>query len=416
MYSPMLASSLRLPSGFLLPNRLAKAAMTEAMATGGDPSDDLVALYRAWASGGVGLQITGNVMVDRRYLERLGNVVFDARTDRKIVARWAEAARSGGGAVYAQLSHPGRQTNLFVHPHPVAPSAVPAVKVMHAFGKPRALTEGEIEDILARFVGAAALAKEAGFDGVQIHAAHGYLISQFLSPLTNQRTDAWGGDPARRARFLLEAIRRVRARVGAAFGIAVKLNSADFQRGGFSEDESLDVVGLLDREGIDFLEISGGNYESVALLGYDETGKPRVSAGEAYFLDFAKKARGRTRLPLMLTGGLRSRPAMEEALATGAVDLLGLARPFCVQPDVPRALLADPAAAARPFTIPKLGIAAMEGQGETDWCNTQMRRIARGQAPDLAQGVLLRTLGVMTSVAFSGLYRRLAGRNEGAPA
>lgn len=411
----MLGSSLRLASGVVVPNRIAKAAMTEAMAPSGDPTDALTALYRAWGRGGVGLQITGNVMVDRRYLERLGNVVFDARTDRRAVARWAEAARSEGGALYAQLSHPGRQTNLFVHPHPVAPSAVAAVKVMHAFGKPRALSGAEIEELLQRFVGAAALAEEAGFSGVQIHGAHGYLISQFLSPLTNVRDDAFGGDLFGRAHFLLECIRRVRARVKPSFGIAVKLNSADFLRGGFSESDSLEVVSLLENEGIDFLEISGGNYESVALLGYDETGRPRKSEREAYFLDFAKAARARTKVPLMLTGGLRSRPAMDEVIASG-IDLVGLARPFCVQPDVPRVLLSSPKAATRPFTLPKLGVPALEGQGETDWCNVQMRRIAAGKEPNLSQGARLNTLGVMTVDVFRGFYRRLSGKHEGAPA
>jgi 2,4-dienoyl-CoA reductase-like NADH-dependent reductase (Old Yellow Enzyme family) len=185
----------------------------------------------------------------------------------------------------------------------------------------------------------------------------------------------------------LEVIRRVRAEVGPRFGVAVKLNSADFQKGGFDERESLDVVGRLDAEGIDFLEISGGNYESVALLGYDENGAPRTSAREAYFLEFAEKARARTRTPLMLTGGLRTRRVMEAALGSGAIDLVGVARPFCVQPDLPRALLASSDAAARPFTIPKLGIRALEGQGETDWCGAQMRRIASGEAPDLDLGV-----------------------------
>ncbi len=412
----MIDTPLTLASGVVLKNRIAKAAMTEAMCPEGDPTDALVSLYGAWARGGPGLLLTGNVMVDRRYLERIGNVVFDARTDVASVKRLAEASHAGGAALYAQLSHPGRQTNLFVHPKPVAPSAVAAVKVMHAFGKPRALTEPEIEDILARMVGAAALAQRAGLDGVQIHGAHGYLISQFLSPLTNQRTDGWGGDLPARARFLLEAIRRVRAKVGSRFGIAVKLNSADFQRGGFDNDDALAVIRLLEREGIDLLEISGGNYESVALLGYDEDGAPRRSAREAYFLDFAKLARGVTSLPLMLTGGLRSRPAMDEALASGAVDVIGIARPFCVQPDVANALLASPTAAARPFEIPKLGIAAMEGQGETDWCNVQMRRIARGEAPDLSQGVRLNTLGVMSGDVFRGFTRRWGGRNEAGPA
>lgn len=412
----MLELPLTLASGVTVSNRIAKAAMTEALCPTGDPSGALVALYRAWASHGPGMLLTGNVMVDRRYLERVGNVVLDARTDRAALKSFAEAVTGQGVALYAQLSHPGRQTNVFVHPRPVAPSAVPAVKLLGAFGKPRALTEPEIEEILQRFVGAAAMAKEAGFSGVQIHGAHGYLVSQFLSPLTNRRTDAWGGDAERRARFLFEAIRRVRSKVGPRFGVAVKLNSADFQKGGFDEAESLGVVERLEAEGIDFLEISGGNYESVALLGYDENGAPRTNAREAYFLEFAEKARARTKVPLMLTGGLRTRRTMESALASGAVDLVGIARPFCVQPDLPRALLASPDAAARPFRIPKLGIAAIEGQAETDWCDAQMQRIAAGQAPDLALGVRARTTGILVRDGVRAIFRRWSGQSEGAPA
>jgi 2,4-dienoyl-CoA reductase-like NADH-dependent reductase (Old Yellow Enzyme family) len=405
----MLELPLTLTSGVTVPNRIVKAAMTEAMCPSGDPTEALVALYRAWARHEPGLLITGNMMIDRRYLERVGNVVLDARTERSALRRLAEAVTSQGVPLYAQLSHPGRQTNRFIHPHPVAPSAVAAVNVLGAFGAPRALKETEIEELLTRFVGAAALLKDVGFSGVQIHAAHGYLVSQFLSPLTNRRDDAWGGDAERRARFLLEVIRRVRAEVGPRFGVAVKLNSADFQKGGFDERESLDVVGRLDAEGIDFLEISGGNYESVALLGYDENGAPRANAREAYFLEFAEKARARTRTPLMLTGGLRTRRVMEAALGSGAIDLVGVARPFCVQPDLPRALLASSDAAARPFTIPKLGIRAVEGQAETDWCGAQMRRIARGEAPDLTLGVRARTGAILVRDAVRGTIRRWSG-------
>lgn len=411
----MLTQPLKLASGLELPNRLAKASMTESLAPSGDPSDTLCALYRAWGSWGAGLLLSGNVMIDRRYLERLGNVVFDGRTERASVRRWAEETHRGGAALFAQLSHPGRQTNLFVHPRPVAPSAVRAVRVLGAFGKPRALREEELEEVLERFAGAAHLARECGLDGVQLHAAHGYLLSQFLSPATNQRGDRWGGSLAQRAAFPLEVLRRVRARVGPRFGLAMKLNTSDFQRGGFAPEEALEVLSLLENEGLDFVELSGGNYESVALLGRDEQGQRRVNAREAYFLEFAQAARARTRMPLMLTGGLRTRRGIEEALGSG-LDLVGAARPFCVHPRVGQHLCSREDAAVRSFHIPELGVRAMEGQAETEWCQVQMRRIARGLEPSLGQGVRALTAGNLLRDMVRGPLRRLRGEAEGPPA
>lgn len=402
----MLGTPLTLRSGLVLKNRIAKAAMTEALSDNGDPNATLEALYGAWSDGGPGLLLTGNAMVDRRFLERVGNVVLDDRADRTALARWAAAARRGGSAALAQLSHPGRQVNVFVHREPVAPSAVAAVKVMGAFARPRALLESEVVPIVERFAAAAKLADDAGFDGVEIHAAHGYLVSQFLSPLTNQRTDAWGGTLDKRARFLLETVGLVRERCRSGFTVAVKLNSADFQRGGFDEGESLEVVSMLDRAGIDLLEISGGNYESVALLGYDESGRPSTREREAYFLEFAKDARKRTSVPIMLTGGIRSRAVMDEALASGAVDVIGMARPFCVQPDLARALLSRGEPRVTSPSIPKLGIRALEGLGETAWCDEQMGRIARGDAPDLELGVRWTTLVHFLRDVRGGLGRR----------
>jgi hypothetical protein len=232
---------------------LLKSAMTEALADlDGNPNDRHQRLYRTWAQGGVGLQITGNVMIDRRYLERSGNVIFDGRTELGAIRQWSAAAQEGGTLALVQLNHPGRQTTRFVTSRPIAPSAGPAVSTLKSFARPRAMTEREVRETIERYADAAELAELGGFDGVQIHAAHGYLISQFLSPLTNQRNDEWGGSPERRRRFLIEVIRTVRARTRANFIVGVKLNSADFQRGGFDEAESMAVVDDLAKEAIRF--------------------------------------------------------------------------------------------------------------------------------------------------------------------
>jgi 2,4-dienoyl-CoA reductase-like NADH-dependent reductase (Old Yellow Enzyme family) len=247
------------------------------------------------------------------------------------------------------------------------------------FARPRALTEPEILAIIARFATAAAVAKEAGFAGVQLHAAHGYLISQFLSPLTNRRTDAWGGDAARRTRFLLELVRAIRAAVGPAFPIGVKLNSADFQRGGFTIAEAMDVARAL--EGIDLLEVSGGTYESPAMAGVEQRQSTRER--EAYFLDYARQIRTVTALPIMLTGGMRSRVVMDDALASGAIDVVGLARPMTHTPDLPARLL-DGSLAEAPAVQIRHRVRAIDGALQALWFQAQIHELAGGREPDLA--------------------------------
>ena len=276
---------LPLPSGLVLPNRLMKAAMSEALAdSGNSPGARLERLYRRWSRGVYGLLVTGNVMVDRTQLGEPDNVVIEDDRDLDALTRWAKSSHDAGVPIWVQLNHPGRQSNPLALGHiPVAPSAVPMS--LPGSPTPRELTSAEIEDIIERFVTAAAVCETAGFDGVQVHGAHGYLVTQFLSPLTNLRDDDWGGDPQRRMRFLLEIVRRIRARVSPGFAVSVKLNSADFQRGGFSEDESRDVIAALAAEGLDMIEISGGNYESPAMSG---SAAASTRAREAYFLDYAR--------------------------------------------------------------------------------------------------------------------------------
>jgi 2,4-dienoyl-CoA reductase-like NADH-dependent reductase (Old Yellow Enzyme family) len=375
-----LSDPLDLPCGARLPNRIAKAAMSEQLAgRDGAPTDGLARLYERWAAGGVGLLISGNVMLDPRRRGEAGNVVIEDDRHADALRRWASAATSHGAQFWMQINHPGRQAPRNMDPHPVAPSAVPMKIGGGAFAKPRALEPAEIEDIIARFTRTAAVAKQSGFTGVQIHAAHGYLISQFLSPLTNLRDDAWGGDAARRRRFLLEIVKAVRAAVGPELAVSVKLNSADFQRGGFDEDESMQVVRALDEAKLDLLEVSGGTYERAEM--FDNGGRASTQQREAFFLEYAEKVRAIAKLPLMVTGGFRSRAGMDAALASGAVDVIGLARPLAVEPDLPNRLLADTSTRAlsiRIHTPSKLLDSAIVGA----WHQYQLQRMAHGEAPD----------------------------------
>ncbi|MEP4148629.1 MAG: NADH:flavin oxidoreductase/NADH oxidase family protein [Halioglobus sp.] len=345
-----LQNNLSLPCGVTLPNRIAKAAMTEGLATpNGLPTPQLETLYGLWSDGGAGMLLSGNIQVDADHLERPGNVVVDREPDQQMkeaLAAWAKAGTRQGNHFWAQISHAGRQTQKNVNPHPKAPSAVKLGLPGGQFGEPVALTETEIQELVDRFALCARAVKEAGFTGVQIHAAHGYLLSQFLSPRSNLRTDQYGGVLENRARMLLEVVRAVRESVGPSFPVAVKLNSADFQRGGFDFADSLQVAKWLQQEGIDLLEISGGTYEQPKLLGVEgveEVDPQEVAQStqqrEAYFVDFALAMREQVSIPFMVTGGFRRRDVMEQAVASGGADLIGLGRPMCVMTDAPKQLL-----------------------------------------------------------------------------
>ena len=341
---------LTLPCGAILTNRLAKAAMTEGLAdTKGRPTHELERLYGIWSDGGAALQISGNIVIDADHLERPGNVILDSAPNEEMTAalkRWTKAATRSGNHFWAQISHAGRQTMKAVNPHPKAPSAVKLGLPGGQFCMPVALDEDEIYNLIGRFAQAARIAQQTGFTGVQIHAAHGYLISQFLSPRSNLRTDQWGGTLENRARFLLYAVNSARQIVGPDFPIAVKLNSADFQRGGFAFEDSLQVARWLQDGSVDLIEVSGGTYEQPKLLGIEglEAEEPQAVAAttlarEAYFVDFAKAMKLELSIPLMLTGGFRTRSAMEQAIKSGATDIIGLGRPLCTLTDAPKRLL-----------------------------------------------------------------------------
>ena len=380
---------LQLPCGQVLRNRLCKAAITEGLADDYNrATQDHVRLYRRWSHSGAGLLISGNILVDRWHMERPGNVAIDGNGGLEALAAVAKAGAEAGNQLWAQINHGGRQTPRAVNPSPMAPSAV-AINMADlpgfSTGKPRAMTEAEILDVIDRFETAVRTVRAAGFTGVQIHAAHGYLISQFLNPIVNQRTDAWGGSLENRARLLLEIVRRTRQVVGPDCPVSVKLNSSDFQAGGFTNAECAQVVTWLGEIGIDLLELSGGSWEQPSLIGmtfHEDQGvdapKESTKKREAYFIDYAARIRQIATMPVMVTGGFRSVAAMNGALAAGELDMVGLARPMVADPECPKAVLEEGAPAV---ISPEATLDPMHGQS---WYYVQLLNLGKGGPVDPA--------------------------------
>ncbi len=392
MNESLLNQPLPLRNGRVLRNRLAKAAMSEALGTYDNrPTQDLVQLYRRWAASGLGLIVTGNVMIDRRALGEPGNVVIEDEADLPVLRQWARAATEQGADIWVQLNHPGKQSPKGLNAYNLAPSAVPFREDMAAFFEtPREATTAEIQDIIERFGRSAANCKKAGFSGVEIHGAHGYLVNQFLSPHHNRRSDEWGGSPEKRRRFVLAVYAEIRRQVGPHFPVAIKLNSADFQRGGFTEEESIETIRALADAGIDLIEVSGGTYEAPAMSGAVQvTKKASTVAREAYFLEFAEKVRAAVAVPLMVTGGFRTAQGMNAALRSNALDIVGLARLLAIDPDAPVALLQGRDSPQQVRTI-RTGIKAIDRTGimEVLWYTRQLKRIARGREPRPHEGGL----------------------------
>lgn len=386
MTSP-LAQPLTLPCGAVLANRIAKAAMSEGLADAANHATPRLAeLYRRWAGSGAGLLLSGNIQIDPWHLERPGNVVLEDESGLAALTMLTRAGRSEDAHFWAQLSHTGRQVSDAINSQPLSPSTVQLQVLRGAglsFAPPRAMTDAEIADVLHRFATAARLAIKAGFTGIALHGAHGYLISQFLSPLTNRRTDRWGGSLENRARFLIETLAAVRDAVGPAVPIGLKLNASDFLRGGFTHEECLKVVGLLNDTTLDLLELSGGSMEQPKVVGVAvkdqgvDGERDRSVRREAYFIAFAGDVRRIARMPVMVTGGFRSRAVMEAALAAGELDVVGLGRP----------LIADPLSPARLLAGEIDRVPAPEATLDLfhllPWFNMQMERMADGLDPDL---------------------------------
>lgn len=385
-----LATPLTLPCGQVLPNRIMKSALSEALGSSSHgPTDRHETLYSRWGFGGYGLVVTGNVMVDRGQLGEPGNVVIEDDRHLAGLTRWAKTTQDGGAPIWMQLNHPGRQANpLAARSRPVGPS--PIAPNIPGMVTPRELSGTEIEGIVDRFVTAARVAESAGFNGVQIHAAHGYLVAQFLSPLANHRTDGWGGDPERRMRFLLEIVRGIRVAVSPSFAVGIKLNSADFQRGGFTEEESRGVVLALAAEKVDLIEVSGGSYEAPAMMGSGQAESTRRR--EAYFLEYAETVRAAAGdVPLAVTGGFRSRSVMVDAVGSGACDVIGIGRPAVTTPDAATVILESdqPRLEVQSVRVGMRGVLGkvtdlrtLDGALDIQWHTDQLHRLGDGHQPD----------------------------------
>lgn len=376
-----LSQPFTLPCGVTIPNRIAKSALSEGIAdAAGNPSEKLFNLYKRWGEGGAGILFSGNTMVDKRHLTNADIMIAEKENpfieDYK---KLAEVAQAHGSHLWMQVSHPGRQAPIYLDKAPVSASDVGMPSKMYV--QPRPLPEEEILDLIERFGDAALIAKESGMKGAQIHGAHGYLVSQFLSPLTNKREDQWGGSLENRARFVLEIYLNMRKKCGAEFPIGIKINSADFQRGAFTEEESMQVIQWLDEAGMDLIEVSGGTYERAAMVGTQH--KESTVKREAYFLEFIEKVRKKVKAPLMLTGGFRTAEAMNAAIANGELDFVGMGRPFCLYPNVANELLDG---SRMDCSVPDLltGIEKidMTGMLQTPWNQFQLVRMGKGLEPD----------------------------------
>lgn len=374
---------LVLPCGVTLPNRIAKSAMSENMASPRlFPGDTFYNAYKMWIEGDVGLCISGNIMVDSNHLGEVNNVVIEEGLDNhKELERWASSSNGSKSHIWIQLNHPGKQSPKYLNDSPVAPSASalkPPLDKM--FSKPSELTEIEILNIIDRFGYAAKVVKDCGFEGVQIHGAHGYLVSQFLSPNHNQRHDQWGGSIENRMRFVVKIYEKMRSLVGSTFPISIKINSADFSRGGFTHEEAIKVTKKLSELGIDLIELSGGSYEEPSMMG--KPIKESTREREAYFIEFAADIKEVISCPLMVTGGFRSADFMEECLGNEQLDIIGMGRALCLDPGLPKKLLKgeSPQSQVKPLTS---GIKILDAifPLEIIWYTMQIHLMGKNKRP-----------------------------------
>ncbi|KAJ5161434.1 Aldolase-type TIM barrel [Penicillium capsulatum] len=338
-------------SGRSAPNRFLKGAMSERLSSWslgdisarGIPSNELVKAYSVWGKGEIGLILTGNVMIHPEQLEAEGNLIVppDAPFHGERFEQFKALATEGksqGSLVVAQVSHPGRQTPEHIQPHPISASAVqlPGVVLGNTYGVPREATQEDINSVIEGFAHTAEFLEKAGYDGIQLHGAHGYLLSQFLSQTTNRRTDKYGGSLANRMRLILEIREAIAHRVGPQFVVGIKINSVEFQPHGFQPAEARELCQTLEAHRFDFVELSGGTYESWQMG--DETKRDSTNKREAFFLEFAQMVvSSLTKTKSYLTGGFRSVEGMVNGLKT--LDGVGLARPLCQEPFLCRDIL-----------------------------------------------------------------------------
>ena len=408
--SNLINESFTLPCGQVIKNRICKAAMTERIAKGNNLAHQGHAnLYDRWADGNIGISLTGNVQVDRRNLEGPANVAIDKNNyieQFDALKAWSKAGTKNNTQLWMQISHAGRQTPGEINSSPMAPSDIGLKIPGKNFGTPTPMTEEDILDVIDRFVFTAKIARDTGFTGVQFHSAHGYLLSEFLSPDINNRTDAWGGSIENRTRIHLEIIKRCRQEVGEDFPISVKLNSADFQKGGFSPNESIKVAQMLENAGVDIIEISGGTYEQPKLIGVEasinakrsEKRKESTIAREAYFLEYAQDIRKAVSIPLMVTGGFRTREGINDALQSNVCQIVGIGRPLCADPYCIKKMLSGELetlpsfektlslgpyilSPSSPFTVIKV----INAFASMAWFYQQIKNMAKGLMPNQEQ-------------------------------
>jgi len=420
MTSSTLAAPLTLPCGAVLANRIAKAAMSEGFAdAAGHSTPRLEVLYRRWAGSGAGLLLSGNIQVDPLHLERPLNLVVSDDSGADALARLAAAGTSSGMHFWAQISHTGRQVDANINAAPLSASDVEIAVIRGVgfdFAPPVAMTEAQIQAAIAQFAFTAGAVKAAGFTGVQLHAAHGYLISQFLSSHSNRRTDDWGGSLENRARFLLKSLAAVRGAVGPAFPVSIKLNTSDFQKGAFTHAECVALVGMLNGSTLDLLELSGGSLEQPKQVGASlkEEGEDRLPEStrkrEAYFVEFAGAVKAAARMPVMVTGGFRTVAGMVEAIDNGELDVVGLGRPMIADPETPRKILAG-AMAKTPTPEANIGLFHLLA-----WNNLQLERLGDGLPPDLglAGDVAAAAFKTLETGNFAALLARRSVREKAA--
>ncbi|WP_127716792.1 NADH:flavin oxidoreductase/NADH oxidase family protein [Halobacteriovorax sp. HLS] len=402
-----ISSELALPCGVILPNRMAKSAMSENMA---NPklfaSERFYNAYRTWAKGGTGLCITGNVMIDSNHLGEANNIAIEKGLDNfDSLRKWSSSADGTASQIWVQLNHPGKQSPKFLNKTPVAPSAIALPAPLdNMFNTPKALDENEILDIIERFGFAAKAVKDCGFHGVQIHGAHGYLVSQFLSPAHNQRSDKWGGPLENRMLFVKEVYKSIRKSVGDDFPIGIKLNSADFSKGGFTHAESVLVAQELSELGIDLIEISGGSYEAPVMTG--KSVKESTKKREAYFLDYASDIKKVIKCPLMVTGGFRTARFIREAINEGHLDIVGIGRALCLNPEFSKQVIdgEDVVSEVKPLRSASKILDSIFPL-EIIWYTMQIHRMGQNKRPDSGISVYWAILHSIKEIGVESLKR-----------
>ncbi|WP_246198187.1 NADH:flavin oxidoreductase [Solidesulfovibrio aerotolerans] len=371
----MLVATPLVINGMRVKNRFVRSATGEGMADpDGSPSMRLEACLKALAVGGVGLVVSSHAFVEKRGQARAGQLGVHTQDMEAGIARLARAVHAYGGRFVVQLAHAGCRADPAVTGEPALGPSLPQDP---AAPPCQAMAAEDLARLEAAFGTAAALCRDAGADGVQIHAAHGYGLSQFLSPHINQRTGAYGGSLANRARLLLEVLGAIRGRIGRDFPVLAKINSEDFVPGGLTAAESVQVISWLETAGLDGVEISGGVFESGKLT-FSRAGRIAIPEGEAWFRDTARavKAAGVT-MPVILVGGIRSLGTAEDLVSSGDADLVAMSRPFIREPGlVARWLSGDHAPAA--CTNDNLCFAPAR-TGEGVYCVTERRLADRDQ-------------------------------------